>query len=564
MISEIQLGNFKAFGPVQTIPLRRITLVFGPNSAGKSSIIQSLMLARHIHDTGNADAHQTTLGGATVDLGGFEKFVHGHRPDRETTIRLTFNRADESKEAGKHESLGIEYSIGKLLASGPSSTPVVGITSATLFLGDQPTRFIRRHDGSLGVDVDAMRRRLEEQRESILKKSKSKGEKVIARHLVGIEELAGAGFQIKLLALQPLNPLPRENVGYHVIEYQKVDRPEPDPPGFFRRLLAAGDEMPDDNKVNALVQRYELECLAESANAEVNLALKAISYLGPLRWIPPRLIPEGEQFDASWQAGGGEAWQRLRREPDLRERVNRFLQDTLQSQHRLKCQLLVPQMDVEKFELNVKQAVERNAAAEERMPESSPIPIRSPKYFQHYLNAKKVESDLFAAIHSELHALNPDDALTVLSIVNADSGLTVSHRDVGTGISQLLPVLVNAAGAKERLIAIEQPELHLHPALQAELGDIFIESALGENKNTFLIETHSEHLILRLLRRVREASANPNMDPKLALRPEDISVLFVRPGKDGSEILNLPVTADGDFACPWPGGFFAERAQELF
>ena len=55
-----------------------------------------------------------------------------------------------------------------------------------------------------------------------------------------------------------------------------------------------------------------------------------------------------------------------------------------------------------------------------------------------------------------------------------------------TGISQLLPVLVNAAGAKERLIAVEQPELHLHPALQAELGDVFIESALGENKNIFL------------------------------------------------------------------------------
>ena len=111
---------------------------------------------------------------------------------------------------------------------------------------------------------------------------------------------------------------------------------------------------------------------------------------------------------------------------------------------------------------------------------------------------------------------------------------------------------------------IEQPELHLHPALQAELGDVFIESALGENKNTFLIETHSEHLILRLLRRVRETSVGEITDAKLALRPEDISVLFVRPGKDGSEVLNLPVTADGDFACPWPGGFFAERAQELF
>ena len=60
MISELKIGNFKAFGPAQTIPLRPITLVFGPNSAGKSSIIQSLLLARHIQDTGKVDAHQTT------------------------------------------------------------------------------------------------------------------------------------------------------------------------------------------------------------------------------------------------------------------------------------------------------------------------------------------------------------------------------------------------------------------------------------------------------------------------------------------------------------------------
>ena len=103
-------------------------------------------------------------------------------------------------------------------------------------------------------------------------------------------------------------------------------------------------------------------------------------------------------------------------------------------------------------------------------------------------------------------ARSADETITTLSIVEADTGLTVSHRDVGTGISQLLPVLVNAAGAKERLIAIEQPELHLHPALQAELGDVFIESALGENKNVFLIETHSEHLLLRIMRRMRNTA----------------------------------------------------------
>ena len=56
------------------------------------------------------------------------------------------------------------------------------------------------------------------------------------------------------------------------------------------------------------------------------------------------------------------------------------------------------------------------------------------------------------------------------------------------GISQVLPVLVAAYGSDSRIHAIEQPELHFHPKLQADLADVFIESALGPQKNTFIFE----------------------------------------------------------------------------
>src|SRR5262245_34270914 len=98
------------------------------------------------------------------------------------------------------------------------------------------------------------------------------------------------------------------------------------------------------------------------------------------------------------------------------------------------------------------------------------------------------------------------DIRSELIIRDRRSGTIVSHRDIGVGISQVLPILVEAYASRGQILAIEQPELHLHPGLQAELGDVFIKSALGHQRNTLLVETHSEHLILRLMRRMRNTA----------------------------------------------------------
>jgi predicted ATPase len=156
------------------------------------------------------------------------------------------------------------------------------------------------------------------------------------------------------------------------------------------------------------------------------------------------------------------------------------------------------------------------------------------------------------------------EALQDLVLIDKRTGTAVSHRDVGIGVSQVLPVLVSAYASDGMFVAIEQPEIHLHPALQAELGDVFLESALGPQRNAYLIETHSEHLILRMLRRIRETTdgALPSGLPRV--RPEDVSVLYVQPGREGAEVVHIPVTEEGEFHQPWPEGFFAERARELF
>lgn len=161
-------------------------------------------------------------------------------------------------------------------------------------------------------------------------------------------------------------------------------------------------------------------------------------------------------------------------------------------------------------------------------------------------------------------ASSESDTVRELALIDQRTGATVSHRDVGIGISQVLPVLVMAYGSQGKILAMEQPEIHLHPALQSELGDVFIESALGARKNTFILETHSEHLILRTLRRIRETSDATLPAGMLPISPEDVAVLYISPTPEGSVVVEIPVTRNGDFASRWPDGFFAERTQELF
>jgi predicted ATPase len=84
------------------------------------------------------------------------------------------------------------------------------------------------------------------------------------------------------------------------------------------------------------------------------------------------------------------------------------------------------------------------------------------------------------------------------------------------------------------------------------------------NESVFLLETHSEHLLLRLLRRIREtndAELPPGVDP---LTPEQLSVNYVEITEKGLQIRQLLVSRDGDSLGEWPKGFFEERAGELF
>ena len=148
----------------------------------------------------------------------------------------------------------------------------------------------------------------------------------------------------------------------------------------------------------------------------------------------------------------------------------------------------------------------------------------------------------------------------VLVLEHKSTKTPVTLADVGFGINQLLPVIVEGAdwfiGGEDRVLCVEQPEIHLHPRLQARLADLMIETIRGRGEKQWVVETHSELLVLRIQRRIREGK----------LKPTDVSVLYIDPsvtGTSGSAVKNLRLNENGDFINHWPDGFFEESFDEI-
>jgi AAA ATPase domain/Protein of unknown function (DUF3696) len=124
--------------------------------------------------------------------------------------------------------------------------------------------------------------------------------------------------------------------------------------------------------------------------------------------------------------------------------------------------------------------------------------------------------------------------------------------DVGFGVSQVLPVLVLCHYVPEGwTIILEQPELHLHPAAQSELADLLIE-VVQERKVQIIVESHSEHLLRRLQRRIAEEK----------FRASDAAFYFCEMQNGESKATPLEITDDG-FIKNWPKDFFGDEMGDL-
>lgn len=145
--------------------------------------------------------------------------------------------------------------------------------------------------------------------------------------------------------------------------------------------------------------------------------------------------------------------------------------------------------------------------------------------------------------------------------LSVQNGVRVGFEDVGTGVSQVVPVVALLLSLDMNYPAIlQQPELHLHPKAQSILADLLIETVGREHQLT--VETHSEHIILRIIRRIVENSTHEDIGKKL--NPNQLRLIYFHPLKHGSEPHWIRVDEHGDFLDPWPSGFFEERYEDLF
>lgn len=561
-LTRIEIENFKGIGSRQRIDLRPITLLFGPNSAGKSTILQALHYLREILERGNVDPDKTIAGGL-IDLGGFATLVHNHELDRTVTLKVVLDLSDEQGSDGLPLNAGL--SIGE-----PEFTelPVRYLVGES----DEYRDYAIVQDAGLEVDIrwSALEQAPYVSRLAIELDDEPLAA-IVSPPTEGRAQLTDFNFDHPLLRRAVLTDdmpdddedfttgSPLEDEIWSLAREAAADRSTPSSPdnqlriavgtglGALPRLdrdLILDIRDPDVKKAEQEDRTPRVNglraLLSEMILGPVKLVrdhLTQMTYIGPLRDIPSRNYrPQVTPDEARW-AHGLAAWDLLYNDcrGDLMTEVNWWLS----GEERLRTTYRLERVEFKEI----------------------PVPSVMHQMFERGLN----EDDI-----GELQELYLSLATrTEIALRDFNLGILVAPGDVGVGISQMVPVIVASLRKQDGVLGIEQPELHVHPAIQVGMGDMFIKAAAGDHDKltagkTLIIETHSEHIMLRLLRRVREQTEGEVPPSMLGLTPDDLSVIYVESSAESVRFRPLRVSSDGDFVDPWPRGFFAERAEELF
>ena len=517
MLHALELENFKAYGKRSRIPFAPITLIFGENSAGKSTILHALYLLKQTlesQDTGALLLPRTENG--IVDLGSFQEMLFDHDLKRTLSIRVeTIVDNDIPQLPYKENKMAIEFNFKR-----PSLKEEIILDQIGVYEGKSSECIAKFRLSGKTLDRTVMFNSRDisflklAAAECIWLRKETKYWKPEFEACKESKDQILGSLKEKLKNFQHANQ-----------ELEKNDKE------FWEFLLK---DLKDE--IVFLSSDFDLETYISKRHKE-----EANTVLGVQGFIPVGIayVPTLRE--------------RIHSEPlssfhiaDLTTAIGATLEQTLET--------LFPMSPFQKPP--ERWYIFRGTSPQDVGYRGDLLPdllLRRP--------------ELVDETNEWLEKLNIGHKLTVKSI-GADSGdlfevrlidtrrkepVSVALPDVGFGVSQLLRFIVQSLVSEKQIISIEQPEVHGHPKLQADLGALLAEAIKDPRQNQFIVETHSEHLILRLQRLVREKE----------IKPEDVSVIYVSRRPEGAKAEHLRLDEDGDFIDDWPNGFFPERLREL-
>jgi predicted ATPase len=564
-LSAIELENFKGIDNRQRIELRPLTLLFGPNSSGKSTVIQALHYVREVLARRNVDPDVTVAGGFP-NLGGFASLIHRNELNRPLRVKLELDlsvveivmelplNSGAYLDEGDFSELQVRYLVGESQERRDYAiVQAVGIELETRWSAQQAVAFVSRID----IELDGL---------PLVSIESGPGN--------GLAQLTAFNFQHPLL--RPVDPVDsddepsanvpsplehllrlvsRQNVidpGQRPVSENDVSvgistffgaLPNIDEPTYIDLRDPAPKKLELERTPRVLAVCRLLDELVRGPLRIVRLCLEKMTYIGPLRQVPLRgYRPQASPDEARW-AQGLAAWDLLHtlRGEELIARTSHWLSDP----RRLDTGYQLERLEFRRV----------------------PVPGPFAAYFLRGLQEDDI-SDL-QVLFDEL----PRERRVAFRELR--TGLLVEPSDIGVGLSQLVPVVVAALVEDKKLVVVEQPELHVHPAIQVGLGDLLVSAVrladqepLREGR-LMLVETHSEHIMLRLLRRIRETTDNELPPGALPLHPEEIAVIYVElpdsgDGAGNVRFTSIRISGEGEFVDRWPRGFFEERVEEVF
>lgn len=444
MLTGLRIRNFKGWKDTGDIRLAPLTVLFGANSSGKSSLGHLLLALKQT--AASADRRRALHTGdeaSLVDLGTFVSCLHGHDAKAQLEFTLEWSSSAPIRAVNPLENdqafEGHQLMLATVMAANAKAQPVV-----------RELRYALKENGE--VCLSATLRHPE----------------------------AGT---------PQLDSMPDMLV-------RATGRQWPlDPPEKFYRISD-----------RSLARYQNADFLAEFA-LQVERNLESLSYLGPLREHPRRVYAwSGNSPGDVGSKGEYSIAAILAAETEAR---------TLNRARKKKTQTFAAFVATWLKELGVIESFEVKRTAEGRK--------------EHEVKVKTF------------------------------GGLTeVDLPDVGFGVSQVLPAVVQAFYCPEgSTVWMEQPEIHLHPRVQAELADVFICAIQahehGRPRNVQLvIETHSEHFLSRLQRRIAEGK----------IGHDQVAMYFARASKDHSTLEALEVNVLGEITN-WPENFFGDEMGDL-